>query len=94
MAPTFEHIGLTQVTHITYPVYTNSSYNYRTGRYDAPYRSIKKVETKKQRIMRIAKEKMLASWKLYNQKTEKIFEIKQICKPEHRVGYFGVRNKK
>ena len=37
----------------------------------------------KEKIKRIAKEKMFASWKTYNQKTEKILDIKQICKPRH-----------
>lgn len=39
-----------------------------------------KVETKKERFLRLAKEKMYASWKLQNQKEEKIFETVQICK--------------
>ncbi len=41
-------------------------------------------ETKKEKNKRIAKEKMFASWKVYNQKTENIIEIKQICKPKHK----------
>lgn len=48
-----------------------------------PNSSVKKYETKKEKIKRIAKEKMFASWKTYNQKTEKILDIKQICKPRH-----------
>jgi len=50
----------------------------------APAYKIKK-ETKKQRILRIAKEKMLASWKTYNQKTPYVIEIKQLCKPKHKL---------
>lgn len=48
----------------------------------------KKVESKKDRIARIAKEKMLASHKTYNQKTPTIKHIKQVCKPAHRIGAF------
>lgn len=48
-----------------------------------PNSSIRKHETKKEKTKRIAKEKMFASWKTYNQKTEKILDIKQICKPRH-----------
>lgn len=43
----------------------------------------RKVETKKERIKRIAKEKMYASWKTFNQRTPTIIEIIQICKPKH-----------
>jgi len=50
--------------------------------------SVKKKETKKEKIKRVAKEKMLASWKTYNQKTEKILEVKQICKPRHNINKF------
>lgn len=53
----------------------------------------KKVETKKERIKRIAIEKMHASWKKYNQKTPTTIEIKQICKPIHRIGHMGGRRK-
>lgn len=45
----------------------------------------KKKETKKQRILRIAKEKMLASWKTYNQKTPYVIDMKQLCKPKHKL---------
>lgn len=50
-----------------------------------PNSSIIKYETKKEKIKRVAKEKMFASWKTYNQKTEKILEVKQICKPRHKI---------
>lgn len=43
----------------------------------------KKVETKKQRIARLAKEKMLASWNMHHQNTPTIIEVIQICKPRH-----------
>ena len=48
----------------------------------------KQEETKKQRIARIAKEKMLASWKIYNQKTETINEILKECKPCYNIYYY------
>lgn len=48
-------------------------------KYNKPVR----VETKKERLKRIAKEKMLASWNLFNQETETIIKIKQFCKPRH-----------
>lgn len=66
----------------------------RNAYYDSIFRNHKpmKVETKKERIKRIAIEKMLASWKMHNQKTQTIIEIKQICKPRHSVGVMGIRN--
>ncbi len=55
--------------------YTYSNHGYTT----------KKVETKKERIKRIATEKMLASYRLFNQKTEKIIQVVQNAKPQHRI---------
>ncbi len=56
---------------------------------NAVYASIispsEKRETKKEKTKRVAEEKMFASWKVYNQKTESIIEIKQICKPRHKI---------
>jgi hypothetical protein len=43
------------------------------------------VETKKEKADRISKTKMLASWKMYNQKTPTVIKIKQMCKPVHRI---------
>jgi len=45
----------------------------------------KKPETKKERTARIAKERMLASWKTHNQKTISVIELKQVCKPKHNL---------
>ena len=57
------------------------------------YRTIKQEEeTEKEKIARIAKEKMYASWKTYNDRTTTIKDVKQICKPRHRVNYSGKRN--
>jgi len=44
-----------------------------------------KVETKEERLKRIAKEKMLASFNLYNKKTINIIEVIQICKPKYKL---------
>lgn len=43
------------------------------------------VETKKEKLDRVSKEKMLSSHKIYNQKTPQIIKIKQMCKPQHRI---------
>ena len=43
------------------------------------------VETKKEKLDRISKEKMLASHKIYNQKDMNVIKIKQMCKPQHRI---------
>ena len=51
--------------------------------------SKKKEETKKEKIQRVAKEKMLASWKTYNEKTLKIIDVKNLCKPQHRLTHLG-----
>lgn len=55
------------------------------------YKENVKKETKKEAIGRIAKEKMYASWKMYNEKTITIREIKQVCKPRHQVNFIGRR---
>ena len=54
---------------------------YRNLYYQEPI----KVETKQERIKRVAKEKMLASFNLYNKKTLNIIEVIQICKPKHKL---------
>jgi len=46
-----------------------------------------KEETKEERIARIAKKKMLASWDLYNEKSFRIKKVIQICKPKHRLNH-------
>lgn len=69
-----------EVTHISTFRGTNIYYANGIG-----YIKPKKVETKKERIQRIAKEKMFASWKLFNQKTPTVIEIKQFCKPRHNL---------
>ncbi len=73
--------------------YPTSLCMYYTPMYQSTgcYEKIKIVETKQQRIDRIATEKMLASWKTYNEKTRNVKEIKQICKPRHRVRFQGRR---
>lgn len=50
-----------------------------------------KEETSKERIKRIAKEKMYASWKTYNERKITIKEVKQICKPTHKINHSGRR---
>jgi len=45
------------------------------------------VETKKEKLDRTSKEKMLASWKKYDQKDMNVIKIKQMCKPQHRLNY-------
>jgi len=45
------------------------------------------VETKKDKLDRVSKEKMLASWKTYDQKDMNIIKIKQMCKPQHKMSY-------
>ena len=76
MSPSFTTSGYFSITNtnISNTVYANSF-----------YQTQRKTETKKERIKRIAKEKMFASWKTYNQKTESIIEIKQVCKPKHKL---------
>lgn len=44
-----------------------------------------KPETKKEKIARIAKEKMYASWKTFQQNHISIIQVKQICKPRHKL---------
>jgi Tol biopolymer transport system component len=48
--------------------------------------SYNKKETKEEKILRISREKMFASWKLHNDHYLNKIEIKQICKPRHLMG--------
>jgi len=91
MAPTFEQINIYNRT-VFATGYVCGSLQYANIQYANLRRSscVQNVETKKERIARIAKYKMLASWKTYNQKTEKIIKMKQICKPRHRLVIIGV----
>ena len=50
-----------------------------------------KPESKKQKKDRVSKEKMLASWQLFNQKPLNVKEVKQICKPRHVLNHSGNR---
>lgn len=77
----------------TYPYYNTSiditnTYSTTCVGVSFTYPFLKKVETKKERIERIAKENMLASHKTYNQKTPTVKQTKQICKPIHRIRTF------
>lgn len=75
MSPTYTAYDDLRIT----PVYSRID---RTGLlYFASPVTYRKQETKKERIKRIAKEKMLASWKLHNDVTLTIIKIKQYCKP-------------
>lgn len=62
--------------------------------YSGSFTSVSNIEaeTKEQKVLRIAREKMYASWKMYNQKTEKIPKIIQVCKPRHRLSFMGRRH--
>ena len=44
----------------------------------------KKKETKKERILRISKEKMMASRIVYNQKSSTVRSVVQVAKPRYR----------
>jgi hypothetical protein len=85
MAPSGE---CTQITITGNEVYANGTgyignTTYRIDSYTAP-RPVKK-ETKKERVSRIATEKMLASRHVFDQKTMTVKNYKQICKPRHRL---------
>jgi len=91
MAPGYQYYqGTCAVTDIWSP--TQSAYS---GCYSDIYiPETKKVETKKEKTQRIAKEKMYASWKSHNQnkpEERKVIQIKQICKPRHRISNLGGR---
>lgn len=68
--------------------YTPSFWGINTSACDANYSiTERKIETKKERRDRISKEKMHASWQLFNQKSQNVKEVIQICKPRHRLPY-------
>ena len=81
MAPTFghcePHLRVTQIVCTVVDYYPISGERY----------VVKKVETRKEKLQRLSKQKMFASWSLYNQKEEKVFEIKQFCKPRHQMKF-------
>ena len=83
MAPSFQYWDITKID-MSNVMYASAS--------QVAYVKPAKVETKKERTKIIAAEKMLASWKTYNQKTPTVIELKQICKHQHRVGQMGIRN--
>lgn len=58
-----------------------SNYYYKISYY-TPQR---KVETDKERITRISKEKMYASWKVYDEMRKNVLKVRQVCKPQHRL---------
>jgi hypothetical protein len=96
MAPTFSDYSIFRVTDVTWIDPTSCSHAYRIR---FPYHSDKTknnnkskfIETKKQRIERLAREKMFASWKVHNDKTMTIKEVIQICKPQHKLNHSGKR---
>ena len=59
---------------------------FRVNSYYSPFEATIS-ETKEAKKIRIAREKMFASWKVYNDKTITVKEIKQICKPRHRLNH-------
>lgn len=82
---------VTNIYEGTFVSTTSSSFTYyrdrfHTYRHNTPTR---KVETKKERIKRIATEKMFASWNMHNKKTEHIIEIIQVCKPRHKFNHLN-----
>lgn len=100
MAPSGFHLDITRVDlSNVIPTSTCSSdvTLIRSGAYYYYRTSVsvetKKVveETKKQRTVRVAKEKMLASWKKEQFKTDKIKQVIQVCKPQHRLNHSGRR---
>jgi hypothetical protein len=89
MAPSTSY-DVTQISTVGTP--TNQT-GFGLSRYVSNYNYVsKKVETKRERIKRVAKERMYASWKTYNDKTETIKEIKQICRPQHKLNHMGRRS--
>lgn len=84
MAPGYVEYGPMALTPVTI---THVAYAYANTLYNNPRYIPCNPESKKDRIKRIAKERMLASRKLFNQKTQSIIQVKQFCKPQHRLGY-------
>lgn len=58
------------------PYYSNTSYS---SCYNSSSRISAIKETKKEKRDRISKEKMLASWKVYNDKTTTVIQILGFC---------------
>ena len=69
-----------------YGTYTQTTVT-PTRWYQASVATVKKTESKKDKIRRIAKAKMFASWKTYDQKNRYVIQVKQLCKPQHRVNH-------
>lgn len=59
-------------------IYANNYYNNTIQ-----IQQIKK-ETNKEKIQRIAKERMKASWNIHNEKFNNVIEIKQQCNHKHK----------
>lgn len=91
MAPGFyidnSPMAITQIAHPTQPA---SNWDRLTHRRACEVKYEQKEETRKEKIARLAKEKMHASWKVRDQREPdkpKVFQLRQICKPRHRVNF-------
>lgn len=61
---------------------------YTTGYYQScEIPENRKIETKKEKLDRTSKEKMLASHRIYDQKDMNVIKLKHDCKPQHRMSY-------
>ncbi len=94
MAPSFCHAnspGCPTVVDFSNCIPTDSSsyysknFYFKTYCYGANFSTKKRKETKKEKIARIAKEKMHASWKTQDQISSNLFKLKQLCKPQFRI---------
>lgn len=70
------------------PIRINSGYYWQRS---VQVETRPKPETKKQRIARVAKERMLSSWNKHHDKTMTIKKVIQVCKPNHRINHNGSR---
>lgn len=90
MAPVFYHHSgyncycCPTPTTLSSSIPTYGKWYYANYTHEESKKRVKK-ETKKEKVARLAKEKMHSSWKTYNEKTFQIKTILQVCKPRHKM---------
>lgn len=80
MSPSFQYWD---VTHVTVSASEATVSSNLSGSYQSAGYTHLKTESKKERIARIAKERMFASWKWHNQVTMSVIEVKRFLKPKY-----------
>ena len=89
MAPGY-HYGYGPYATTPVAIQRLDAWEMQVRRWEHEVKQKQQKETKKEKIARLAKEKMYASWKTRDQlepDKPKVFQLRQICKPRHRINF-------